>query len=397
VSYRRVFVIVLDGCGIGSAPDAACFGDEGSDTLGNLAREMQARGKPLSLPVLATLGLGNLYESGLPGIAPDPSPTAHHARLTELSPGKDSTTGHWELMGLPRTLAAPLFPEGFPPEMLASLTAATGKDWLGNRAASGTAIIAELGAEHLECGKLILYTSGDSVLQIAAHVDLVPLSELYDVCETARAVLRGDWAVDRVIARPFTGTASEGFTRSVDRRDFSIPPPGTTVLDELCAQGFEVLGIGKIGEMFAGRGLTRSIPVHGNRAQMQQVEWLVAPMSQWRGLCFANLVDFDMLFGHRNDVAGFAAALEEFDAWLGAFLSLLLPDDLLLITADHGNDPTTPSTDHSREQVPLLIHSRGIAAGGGHVLTPAAGFYHVGASVCAALGARSTLPGESCV
>lgn len=390
----RVFVIVLDGVGVGSAPDAALFSDSGSDTLGNLARRMAEAGKALRLPALQSLGLGNLYPAGLAGIAATDCPAGSCGRLTEVSAGKDTTTGHWEMMGLPQATPAPTFPHGFPAELVQSLTVACSVEWLGNKVASGTAIIQEFGAQHLATGRPILYTSADSVLQIAAHTSVVPLERLYAICRAAREVCVGPYAVYRVIARPFSGSVAAGFTRTPDRRDFSLLPGGDTALDLLVAAGLEVIGVGKISDIFAGQGLTQSFPVHGNREQMAQVSRLCTAAEAWQGLCFANLVDFDMLFGHRNDVPGFAAALEEFDGWLAGFLPLLLPSDMLLVTADHGNDPTTSSTDHSREQVPLILYGPQLAP---RRLDLPPGFYHVGATVCAALGVATTLPGQSCV
>jgi len=394
VGFERVFLLVLDGAGVGGAPDAAAFGDSGSDTIGNVLRQQAALGRQPLLPTLTACGLGNLYAEGLPGL-PRGAAAAHHLRLTEVSAGKDTTTGHWEMLGLPRDAQSPTFPQGFPQALLDSIGAAAGVEWLGNRVASGTVIIQELGAEHLASGKLIVYTSADSVFQVAAHVERVPLVELYRVCELARRMLSGPFAVDRVIARPFSGSAETGFVRTPDRKDYSLAPPGPTVLDELCAAGLTVISVGKISDIFAGKGITRSYPVHGNTDVGQQLISLAQPSSQWRGLCFANFVDFDMQYGHRNDAAGFLTALEHFDTWLSAFLRLLRPSDLLFITADHGNDPTTASTDHSREQVPLLIQHPGLGPGQGRLLSVPPGFYHVGASAAAALGVASQLPGEN--
>ncbi len=395
--FGGVYVLILDGMGVGQAPDAARYGDEGSDTLAHVLTAARCE-----LPVLARLGLGNLYVQPLPGLPRAARPEALCCRLTETSAGKDSTTGHWELLGVVRTEPAPVFPSGFPADFLSEFSERVGRGVLGNRPASGTAIIAELGAEHLATGSLIVYTSADSVFQIAAHVDRVPLSELYRSCETARAMLTGSLAVDRVIARPFTGNAESGFSRTADRRDYSLEPPEPTVLDELCAAGLDVIGVGKIEDLFAGRGLTRSLPVHGNRELMLQVSELARARREgshsaeqpWRGLVICNLVDFDMLYGHRNNPAGYGEALTAFDRWLGGFLGGMREDELLLITADHGNDPTTPSTDHSREQVPLLLAGPAIRArGGGGVLDPPPGFHHVGATVAAALGIATRRPG----
>jgi len=389
VEYRRVYLIILDGLGVGAAPDAARFGDAGTDTLGHLLAAT-----PVELPVLAALGLGNLYDGGRPGLPLTDRPRAHYARLTELGMGKDTTTGHWELMGLKRDQPAPVFPDGFPAEFLAEFSRRVGRGVLGNRPASGTVIIQQLGAEHLATGDLIVYTSADSVFQVAAHTDAVPLAELYRICETARELLTGPLAVDRVIARPFIGDTAAGFTRTVDRRDYALPPPAPTVLDRLADAGLDVLGVGKIHDIFTGRGITQSWPVHGNLNLMRQVSLLAGREPgldppgnpDWRGLVFANLVDFDMLYGHRNDPAGFAAALKQFDDWLAGFVAGLADGELLLITADHGNDPTTPSTDHTREQVPLLVTDAVIHDNHGRRLNPPAGFNHVGATILAALG-----------
>jgi phosphopentomutase len=386
--YRRAMLLVLDGLGVGGAPDAAAFGDAGSDTLAHVLQS-----QPLELPVLAGLGLGNLYPAGLPGLPRTERPGAVGARLTELSAGKDSTTGHWEMMGLVRSHPAPTFPQGFPAGVLAEFTRRTGRGVLGNKVASGTQIIQELGAQQLATGDWIVYTSADSVFQVAAHVGAIPLQELYAACEAARAILVGpQLGVDRVIARPFAGDAAAGFTRTPDRKDFSLLPPERTVLDELVSAGKEVLGVGKISDLFAGRGITRSWPVHGNTGQMEQAG-RAAQDGAWDGLLFVNLVDFDMLYGHRNNPAGYAAALAEFDAWLGGFLAARADDELVLITGDHGNDPTTPSTDHSRENVPLLLWSKALAQSGGRTIAPPPGFCHVGKTLAGQLGVAVPQPG----
>jgi phosphopentomutase len=389
---RRVFLIVLDGMGVGGAHDAAAFGDSGSDTLGHLAHATQ-----LHCPTLTALGLGNLYADGLPGLPRIERPLATVARLTELSAGKDTTTGHWELMGIVRDRPSPTFPEGFPPEFIAALEAAIGRGVLCNRPYSGTQVIADFGGEHMATGQPIVYTSADSVLQIATHVEVIPLAELYRICEVARVLAIGPVGVDRVIARPFNGDPRQGFSRTPDRRDYSIPPPDRTVLDALKEAGRDVIGVGKIGDIFAMQGLTETHPVHGNAELMAKTAELAG--RDFHGLVFVNLVDFDMLYGHRNDPAGMAAALNEFDAWLSRFIGLtggehpspLREDDLLIITADHGNDPTTGSTDHSREQVPVLVFRPGNP---GKVVETEPGFYHVGATVAAWLGVQSDLPGQ---
>lgn len=397
VEIRRVYLIVLDGLGVGSAPDAARFGDAGSDTLAHVLEAAH-----VELPQLAALGLGNLYEQELPGLPHADQPRACYGRLTELSAGKDTTSGHWELMGLVRDQPAPVFPDGFPAEFIAEFSRRIGRGVIGNRPASGTVIIQELGTLHLATGNLIVYTSADSVFQIAAHVDAVPLAELYRICQTARDMLHGELSVDRVIARPFTGNAAEGFSRTADRKDYSLKPPAPTALDEIMACGFEVIALGKISDIYAGCGITHVLPAHGNQTLMQVVSNLAgqtadlppADLMGWRGLAFCNLVDFDMLYGHRNNPAGFAQALSQFDDWLGGFIEQLDDDELLVLTADHGNDPTTPSTDHSREQVPLLITSSAIRQAGGCQLHPPPGFKHVGATILAALGAETKHYGQ---
>jgi phosphopentomutase len=342
----RVFLIVLDGVGMGALPDADRYGDAGSNTLLHVAEA--ARG--LRLPRLERLGLGRLLD--LPGVRPLAAPIGARGILAERSPGKDSTTGHWELAGLELERAFATYPDGFPRDLLDEWSARVGRGWLGNVAASGTEIIARLGAEHRRTGKYIVYTSADSVFQVAAHEAVVPIGELYAACETARAMLVGEHAVGRVIARPFAG--EEGaFQRTTRRRDFSLPPPGATLLDRLAEAGRPVVTVGKVDELFAGRGVTESIHTAGNA----EGEDVLAQLARTRGegLVFANLVDFDTLYGHRNDPAGFARALEQFDVRLDEILAHLRPDELCVITADHGNDPTTPSTDHAREHVPLLV------------------------------------------
>ncbi len=339
--------IVLDGVGVGALPDAAAYGDEGSDTLGNLARAVGG----LALPGLARLGLGNLHD--VPGVPRTGSPAASVGRMVERSPGKDSTTGHWELSGLILDAPFPTYPSGFPRELVAEFSRRVQRELLGNEVASGTEIIAQLGAEHVRSGALIVYTSADSVFQIAAHEDVVPLDELYRCCEIARELLHGPHAVGRVIARPFVGSPGS-FERTPNRRDFSLPPPPGTLLDRLEEHATPVFGVGKVGELFAHRGFT---DVTKTRSNAHGIETTLTLMRDVRdGLVFVNLVDFDTRFGHRNDPEGFAGSLMEFDAALDEIVGRTEGDDLLAITADHGNDPTTPSTDHSREYVPLLVY-----------------------------------------
>lgn len=341
---RRAVILVLDGVGVGAAPDAADYGDVGSDTLGNVAR---ARGG-LTLPHLAEAGLGNV--APIAGVAPTDAPEGAWGRMRPASPGKDSTTGHWEIAGLHLTRPFPTYPDGFPSELLDRFTRATGRGVIGNVAASGTEIIVRLGEEHERTGKLIVYTSADSVFQIAAHERVVPLDELYKACEAARAMLVAPHDVSRVIARPFVGHAG-AYERTTNRRDYALAPPEETLLDDLAAAGVPRAGVGKVDDLFAGRSL-RARHTSGNTEGIEAIlEWL---RGEQGGLLFANLVDFDTLYGHRNDPVGFERALREFDDALPAIRSALREDDLLFITADHGNDPTTSSTDHAREYVPLL-------------------------------------------
>ena len=342
---RRAALIVLDGVGCGAAPDAADYGDEGSDTLGNVAREVGG----LSLPRLEALGLGGTSEiAGLRAVA---SPRAAWGRMRPRSAGKDSTTGHWELCGLVLDEAFPTFPTGFPAPVIAEFARRTGRGVLGNRAASGTAILDELGAEHRRTGHWIVYTSADSVFQVAAHEETVPLAELYHACELARALLAGPHAVSRVIARPFVGEPG-AWLRTASRRDWSVPPPGATLLDRLVEAGVPRVGVGKVDDLFAGRGITSRHTATNDEAYAL-IEEALASMEA--GLLLANVIEFDQSWGHRNDVAGFHRGLQALDARVDRMLASVRPGDVVIITADHGNDPTTPSTDHSREEVPLLV------------------------------------------
>lgn len=343
---QQAIIIVLDSVGIGDAPDAEAFGDLGSNTLGNLAQAVGG----VDLPNLASLGLGNLGDfAGVPKI---PSRFGAYGRLTEVSAGKDTTTGHWELAGVSSPVPFPTFPNGFPPEFIAEFERRVGRKTIGNFPASGTEILVQYGEHQLATGDLIVYTSGDSVFQIAAHEEIVPIDELYAICETARSMLVGDMAVARVIARPFIGQPGK-FTRTENRRDFSLVPWRSTVLDHLKSAGWMVAGVGKIEDIFAHQGLTHSNHTGNNLAGVDAtIEFI---KTRQPGLVFANLVDFDAVYGHRNDPQGYARALEVFDQNLPRILEAMSPNDILFITADHGNDPTTPSTDHSRERVPLLI------------------------------------------
>jgi phosphopentomutase len=342
----RVFLIVLDGVGIGELPDAGEYGDTGSHTLLHVA---EAAGR-LELPHLESLGLARLVS--MPGARNGADVRGAWGRLRERSPGKDSTTGHWELAGIVLDRPFPTYPDGFPEPLLEAIGERIGRGWLGNVAASGTEIIQRLGEEHQRTGRLIVYTSADSVFQIAAHENTVPLGELYRDCAIAREELQGEHAVGRVIARPFTGSPGD-YRRTTNRRDFSLPPPAHTLLDHLQRSSHRVVSVGKVDDLFAGRGITESIHTHGNGEGQEVLVTLARRPGQ--GLVFANLVDFDQQYGHRNDPHGFARALESFDETLGQLLTQLRADELCIVTADHGNDPTTPSTDHSREYTPLLI------------------------------------------
>jgi phosphopentomutase len=346
--FSRIIWIVLDSAGIGEMPDAAKYGDVGSDTIGNIARQ-----RPMKLPNLCRLGLANIKP--LNGLAPDPAPLGSFGKCALASPGKDTTTGHWEMAGIHLDEPFPLFPHGFPPEVMNEFESRIGRTAIGNKAASGTEIIKELGEEHVRTGSPIVYTSADSVFQVAAHEEVIPLFELYRICETARDILRGPYEVGRVIARPFEGTAGH-FKRTTNRHDYAVPPPKGMLLDQLAAAKVNVFSIGKIFDVFLGRGIHEYEKTKSNADGMTKT--LVAMEAAPSGLIFVNLVDFDQLFGHRNDVEGYARALEEVDAWLPEFQSKLGDGDLAILTADHGCDPTTPSTDHSREYVPLLVYGK---------------------------------------
>jgi len=343
--FQRIIWIVLDSCGVGEMPDAAAYGDAGSDTLGNIAR---VRG--LDVPNLCSLGLGNLKP--IPQLPKAVAPEGDYGRCALASPGKDTTTGHWEMVGIHLAKPFPLYPHGFPPEIMREFEDRIGRSALGNKAASGTEIIAELGEEHMNTGSPIVYTSADSVFQIAAHEDVIPLWELYRICEVAREILHGPHEVGRVIARPFEGEPGH-FRRTANRHDYAVPPPRGMLLDQLEANKIEVFAIGKIFDIFLGRGITDHVKTKSNADGMAKT--LDAMTDMDRGLIFVNLVDFDQQYGHRNDVEGYGKALEDFDAWLPEFRAALRLDDLAILTADHGCDPTTPSTDHSREYTPLLV------------------------------------------
>jgi phosphopentomutase len=387
VTLGRFFFIILDSCGIGALPDAEAYGDAGTNTLGNIARAVNG----LALPNLERLGLGNVVDA--PGINPVADADGCFGRMMARSKGKDSTTGHWELAGIVTTQAFPLYPEGFPQELLVEFLKATGcGGYLGNKAASGTEIIKELGDEHVRTGFPIVYTSGDSVFQIAAHEHVIPLDKLHEICRVTREnVTIGKHSVGRVIARPFIGT-SNAYVRTAGRRDFAVEPPGVTMLDELSEAGIDTVAIGKIDDLFSGRGLKTKIHTTSNADGIGQI--LEAMKSQPSGFLMANLVDFDMLYGHRQDPHGFARALTEFDAVLPRMRSLLREDDVLLITADHGNDPTDNSTDHTREYVPILtVTQRGPK---NIVLGTRQSFADAGKTVLEYFGIQSrTIAGES--
>ena len=347
---KRAFLIVLDSVGIGEMPDASVWNDEGSNTLASIRIHPD-----FSCPNLTKLGLFNIDGVG-GGIA---SPRTCYARMQESSKGKDTTIGHWEIAGVYSPKPLPTYPNGFPKELIEAFEKATGRGVLCNQPYSGTEVIKDFGEEHLKTGKLIVYTSADSVFQIAAHEDIVSVEELYHYCEQARDLLTGEHGVGRVIARPFLG--SYPFQRSKRRHDYSLQPPATTMLDILKEKGFDVISVGKIFDIFAGKGFTESYPTGNNEEGMNTTMGMAK--RDFNGLCFVNLVDFDMVYGHRNDVGGYARALSAFDAWLGGFLQELQEDDVLFITADHGCDPATPSTDHSRECTPMLAYGKKLKMG----------------------------------
>lgn len=372
---KKVVCIVMDSVGIGELPDAGRFGDAGSDTLGHLF----AACPDLHVPHLLALGLGHIDGVRVP--RGQDQPIGCYGKAAERFLGKDTTGGHWEIAGLVLDEPFPTFPDGFPPALIDALTAAIGRGVLGNVAASGTQIIQQLGDEHVRTGKPIVYTSADSVLQIAAHEQVIPVKELYRICEIARKLCDGPYRVGRVIARPFIGTTGS-YARTPRRKDFSVQPPGDTMLDLLCQNKLEVAAVGKIEDIFAHRGITKVL--HGTDNAMCIEQTLSFMQKPFSGLIFTNLVDFDMLYGHRNDVTGYVQALERFDAKLAAILQALGPDDLLLITADHGCDPTTPSTDHSREYVPILAYGKQLAHNVN--LGVRESFADIAATICAYLG-----------
>jgi phosphopentomutase len=382
VKIDRLVWLVCDSVGCGAAPDAHAYGDDGADTLGNMSVKLGG----LTLPHLQGLGLGHL--TTILGVPPVASPTGAYGKMRETSNGKDTTTGHWEMTGLQVDKGFPTFPEGFPAEMMSRFEQQIGRGTLGNKPASGTAIIEELGVEHMKTGKPIVYTSADSVFQIAAHEEVIPLEELYRICEIARK-LCDEVPIARVIARPFVGEPGK-FKRTYNRRDFSMPPPTATILDSIADAGMPVVGVGKIWDIFSGRGVTENLHSEGNADGMAQT--LGALEKVEHGLVFTNLVDFDMLYGHRRDPEGYYHALQEFDAWLPRLLEKLGPKDLVIITADHGNDPTYRGTDHTREYVPLLVAGRGAK---GRDLGTRSGFYDIAQTVADGFGLTPRPRGKS--
>lgn len=373
---KRVFLLVLDSVGIGALPDAADFGDEGTNTLKSASRY-----EKFDLPNLASLGLGKI--EGVDFVKGDFTRSANsvYGRMIEKSRGKDTTVGHWELAGLVSRRPLPTYPDGFPEEVIAEFSRRIGRGVLCNKPYSGTEVIHDYGEEHIRTGDVIVYTSADSVFQIAAHEDVIPLAELYRICEIAREMLQGEHAVGRVIARPFIGEYPS-YTRTAGRHDYSLEPTGVTLLDRLKEAGFDVIGVGKISDIFAGRGITESYPDKGNEACMARTAELAG--RDFNGLCFVNLVDFDMVYGHRRDCDGYGEALCRFDGWLGDFLPRLGEDDMLIITADHGCDPGfTKTTDHTREYVPYIAYGKRTV--GGSVGTKP-GFTFVADSVAESLG-----------
>lgn len=376
---KRVFLIVLDSFGIGEMPDAANYGDTGSNTL----RSCFSTDK-LNVPNMAELGLFNI--DGVDFGTKCESPRGAYLRLSERSKGKDTTTGHWEIAGCISEKPFPTFPDGFPPEVISKFEAVTGRKVLCNKPYSGTKVIADYGEEHLRTGSLIVYTSADSVFQIAAHVDVVPTETLYEYCREARQILTGEYAVGRVIARPFEGKYP--FVRTSGRHDFSLVPPKPTMLDIASDSGLDVIGVGKIYDIFAGKGITQYDRTIGNLPDMKiTAEY---QKKDWKGICFTNLVDFDMQYGHRRDPLGYTEALNEFDKWLGKFMGDMSEDDILMITADHGCDPCHTGTDHTREYIPVLIYGKNITPGN---LGTAEGFCNIGATVLQLLGLKGNIDG----
>ncbi|MDO4581075.1 MAG: phosphopentomutase [Bacillota bacterium] len=379
----RFIIIVMDSVGVGALPDAAEYGDPACNTLGHIAEQAELR-----LPCMQRLGLGNILP--LRGVEPQSRPLGAYGKAAAKSRGMDTTCGHWEIAGLLLDRPLPTFPHGFPPQLLDRLSAVWGRGVIGNRVASGTQIVSELGEQHQQSGALIVYTSADSVMQIAAHTDTVPIEELYDICRQARALLSGDYGVGRVIARPFTGSPG-AYRRTEQRQDFSLDPPPHGLLQVAQEGGAQVVAIGKINDVFAGRHIDAALEGHNNRQTLTSLAKALRERQQ-RALIFANCVDFDTLYGHRNDVAGYARALMEFDSGLEQLLPLLHEDDILAVTADHGNDPTTGGTDHNREYAPLLLYGAGVKA---IDLGIRGSFADLGATAADYLGCAALPAGES--
>ena len=380
---KRVFLIVLDSVGIGEMPDAARWGDEGSHTV----RACWDTGE-LRVPNLQKLGLFNI--EGIGCGERTAAPIAAFGRMQEASAGKDTTIGHWEIAGIISPRPLPTYPDGFPPEVIAEFERRTGRKTLCNRPYSGTQVLLDYGREQVETGALIVYTSADSVFQIAAHEEIVPVKELYEYCRIARGLLTGEHGVGRVIARPFVGTYPD-YRRTANRHDFSLEPPANTVLNDLQRAGLATIGVGKIYDIFAGNGISSTQRTVDNDDGMQKT--LAHAREDWNGLCFVNLVDFDMVYGHRNNVAGYTEALNRVDRQIGELMALLREDDVLMITADHGCDPATPSTDHSREYTPLLIYGKGIRPGVDLHTRPT--FADIGKTAADLLGVRADISGEA--
>jgi phosphopentomutase len=384
--FKRFIVIVLDGVGAGEAPDAALYGDVGSNSLGNTARAVGG----LDMPHMGRIGLGHL--TPILGVEPAAAPSGAFGRMTPYSAGKDTIAGHWELMGVHLETALPLFPNGFPPEILEPFSVRTGRGVMGNIPASGTEIIQVYGQEQIDTGKWIVYTSGDSVFQIAANEEVIPLEELYRACEIAREQLRGKFAVGRVIARPFLGPNAEGkFYRTEHRHDYPLVPSTPTVLDDLTTAGYSVVSVGKIDDIFANRGITRGKHTLNNQGGLEAT--LEFMREDFEGLLFTNLIEFDMIYGHRNDAPGYAKALQLVDTYVPALESAARPGDAILFVADHGVDPTTPGTDHTREYSPLLVFGPGVR--GGVDLGTRASFSDVGATILENFGLPQAFFGES--
>lgn len=387
IIIKRAIIIVLDSVGIGALPDAGLYGDEGSNTLGNIYKILKDTDW-FRLPNMERLGLGHM--DGVDYLGKVESPSASFARLGELSKGKDTTTGHWEMTGIILNKPFPVYPKGFPPDVISAFEEAIHRKILGNYSASGTEIIAVLGEEHVQTGFPIVYTSADSVFQIAAHEEVIAIDTLYEMCEKARNILTGDHAVGRVIARPFIGSPGS-FRRTDRRRDFSLNPIKKTILDYAVEQGYDVRGVGKIEDIFNGKGVTQALHTHNNTDGVNTtIAWL---KDSFTGILFTNLVDFDMLYGHRNNVEGYGSALVEFDGRLPEILDAMQDEDILFITADHGCDPTTVSTDHSREYVPLLVYGSCLKAGIN--LGTRQGFSDIAATIADYLDIKAKIEGRS--